>query len=275
MMTLRSLALAALLIPALSAQTPPATPAPQAKETEPDPATLRAMKSKVFEIKHRSPLWLSNSLRALTSGVKGSLINCTDRDGLNTISVRDFPENIATIEEAIKRLDVQPAVSKDPNVELHVQVLFASKQPAPVGSVPEELQPVIQSLKGALAYRGYTLAASFVQRWDTSSRRAVQGKGEIEGASLGLGTAKEPSALRLEWEATPSSLGDLQPSDASTLQIPKFQLQVGEQRGSGGRFDLAKIETSVNLKDGEHVVVGTSMIKDHGLIVVLSAKRVN
>ena len=277
MKPIHSLALAAMLaasLPALAQATPTPQAAPQAapaREPDPDPAILKAMRSKVFEVKHRNPMSLASSLRALSSGVRGARLDSTDRDGLNTISVRDFPENIATIEEALKRLDVPSTVLKIQDVELHVHVLFASKQPVPEGSVPEELQPVIKSLKGALAYRGYTLAATFVQRWDISSGRMIQGKGQVDGAKLGFGTTKDPSQLRFEWEASPGNGTEQKLNASSTLQIPKFQLILEERNGSGSH-DLAKIETSVNLKEGEHVVVGTSVIKDQGLIVVLTAK---
>jgi len=273
-----SLAFALLLALGLSvpAQAAPALQAaPQAapaREPDPDLAVLKAMKSRVFEVKHRSPGWLSQSLRALGSGVRGSRIDYTDREGINTISVRDFPENVTAIEEAIKRLDVPSTTPKAQDVELHVQVLFASKQPATEGSIPEELQPVIKSLKGALAYRGYTLAATFVQRWDISSGRMIQGKGQVEGANLGFGTTKDPSQLRFEWEASPANSIEPTLTASSSLHIPKFQLLMAEQINGSGFTSLAKIETSVNLKEGEHVVVGTSVIKNQGLIVVLTAK---
>lgn len=275
MTIVRALTLATLLASALAGQTPAATPAPQVKPAEPDLATLRAMKSKIFEIKHRHPTWLANSLRVLGSGVRGAQIDSNDQNGLNTISVRDFPENLTLIEEAIQRLDVPSAASKAPDMELHVQVLFASKQPSPVGSIPEELQGVVKSLKGALAYRGYMLAASFVQRWDIRSGRMIQGKGQIEGSALNLGTPKDPSLLRLEWEANSGLVMDQGPNAPASLQIPKFQFFVTEERSGGSSHSLAKIETGVSLKEGEHVVVGTSVIKDQGLVIVLTARRVN
>jgi len=269
------LSLAALLGTALpilaQTATPPVAAQPKAPEPDPDPAMLKAMRSKVFEIKHRNPLWLSFSLRGLGSGVRGSRLDHTDREGFNTITVRDFPENLAAIEEAIKRMDVPAVATKVQEVELHVQVLFASKHTMPESSVPDDLQPVIKSLKGALAYRGYTLAATFVQRWDLSNGRMIQGKGQVDGANLGFGTAKDPSVLRIEWEASPANGVEPKLNASSSLQIPKFQLEMKEPNSSGNNI-LAKIETSVNLKEGEHVVVGTSVIKDQGLVVVLTAK---
>lgn len=277
MNTIPSLALAALLALGLPGQAQ-TTPAPQAapqvapaREPDPDPAILKAMKSRVFEVNHRNPHRLVNSLRALCSGVRGSRIDAEEAEGIKTISVRDFPENISTIEEAIKRMDILSATSAIQDVELHVQVLFASKQPVPEGSLPEELQSVIKSLKGALNYRGYTLAASFVQRWDLSRARAIQGRGQIDGATFGFGTIKDPSQLRIEWEASPAMGFEPKLNAAFSLQIPKFALALEERNSSGGNT-LAKIDTSVNLKEGEHVVVGTSVIKDQGLVVVVTAK---
>jgi hypothetical protein len=267
-------ALLAIGLPAL-AQSTPAPQATPAKEPEPDLATLRAMKSKFFVIQHRDPASLCQALYPLQSGARAAKISWADRDGLNVISVRDFPENLATIEEAINRLDVPSAVSKAPDVELHIQVLFASKQPIAASNVPEELQEVVKSLKGALTYRGYTLVASFVQRCDGKSNRMIQGKGQIEGSALSLGTVKDPSQLRLEWEAS-NGLGMNQGLNApASFLIPKFQFFVTEERSGGSSHSLAKIETSVSLKEGEHVVVGTSVIKDQGLIIVLTARRVN
>lgn len=274
----QALSLVALLgtsFPALAQSSPtPAVAQPKTPDPDPDPVMLKAMKSKVFEIKHRNPLWLSLSLRGLGSGVRGSRLDHTDREGFSTITVRDFPENLAAIEEAIKRMDMPAAAPKIREVELQVQVLFASKHTASEGGIPEDLQSVIKSLKGALTYRSYALAATFVQRWDLSNGRMIQGKGQVDGANFGFGTAKDPTSLRIDWEAAPANGFEPKLNNDSSLQIPKFQLSL-EERNASGINGLAKIETSVNLKEGERVVVGTSVVKDQGLIVVLTARRLN
>ena len=280
-------ALLALGLPALAqtapasqtAPTPPPAP-PRPPEPDPDPAVLKAMKSKVIEIKYSNAFWLSEALRPLGSGVRGASLRSTNEGGLHLITIRDFPENLAAIEEAIKRQDVPTAAPQAQDVELQVQVFFASKQAAAESNVPGELQGIIKSLKGSLAYRGYTLAASFIQRWDPSSGRQIEGKGQIDGTPLALGTAKEPSQLRLRWAASPNR--EQQRQAGAPLQVPKFQFEATEDyeysdaKGSrSGTRTLAQMETSLTLREGEYVVVGTTMIKDHGLIVVLSARRVN
>jgi hypothetical protein len=281
-----SLPLAALLALCSQgfAQAPhqPATPKPTAVESlqalkavvedAPDPANLKAMKSKVFVIQHLDPYRLHGSLEPLASGTRGAKMTSQKQEGLNTISVRDFPENLAAIEEAIKRLDVPTNTQQTPDVELHIQVLFASKQATPEGNVPEELREVIKSLKGALAYRSYTLATSFVQRCDTKGH-TIQGRGVLEGADTGFGSVKNPSQLTLEWEASNGLELEQHQSASPSILIRKFQFYVNE-RSSKGSETLAKIETGVTLREGEHVVVGTSVVKDQGLIVVLTANQV-
>ena len=274
MTIIRALTLASLLASTLAAQTPSAAPAPQAKEAEPDLATLRAMKSKVFVIQHRDSYHLLLSLEALGSGARGARMNWAKQDGgPNTITVRDFPENIASIEEAIKRLDVPATARKAADVELHVQVLFASKSPAPDAGLPTDLQEVVKQLKGALAYRSYTLAASFVHRASVNGGRLIQGRGQLEGTTLTPATAKEPSVLNLDWESDRGV--SLEASDGGPARyfLRKFQFRLWERRGTSNE-NLAQLETDITLKDGEKVVVGTSVVKDRGLIVVLTARRV-
>src|SRR6266576_2542181 len=63
----------------------------------------KAFKNKVFEVRNRTALDLAAAVRLLGSGFKGA--GLAINSDLHTITVRDFPENIAAIEEALSRLD--------------------------------------------------------------------------------------------------------------------------------------------------------------------------
>src|SRR5262247_1689529 len=76
------------------AQTQP-TPAPASNYVD-----FSGFKGKVFDVKHRDPRALIEALRPLLSGFKGATIAYSDE--FKTLSVRDFPENIAVVEEALK-----------------------------------------------------------------------------------------------------------------------------------------------------------------------------
>ena len=113
-----------LVSSAIGQQAQPATTAPTAQPTvrTPDYVDSSGFKGKVFDVKNRDPRSLVEALRPLGSGFKGATIAYSDE--FKTLTVRDFPENTASIEEALKRLDTpQPA---QPDVELRMNVLVAS-----------------------------------------------------------------------------------------------------------------------------------------------------
>lgn len=245
-----------IVIPAALAQQPNST---QDKPKE-DFVTERQFKSKIFEVKHREPSSLANVLRQLGSGFRGAGISANNE--FNTLTVRDFPENLVTIEEAIKRLDTPAAPPS--SVQMHMHVLLASNRtgPTPAGEIPVELKDVITELRGTLTYRNYELITSVLQRL-TETNRGLNGSGlaQIPGGQSGVTTAQyEYSVNQLSF--VPSASG------AEAIQIQDFTFTlVGE--GIRGR-----VQTALNLRDGEKVVVGTATINDRALIVVLISKIV-
>ena len=72
----------------------PSQPAPVDKYV-----TNTGFKNRVFEVHNRMPEDLVPVIRLLTSGFKGAELAASNE--FRTITVRDFPENIAAIEEAI------------------------------------------------------------------------------------------------------------------------------------------------------------------------------
>lgn len=280
------LALAALLgvgLPALAQEkTPPPAKAPDASavrplkamvEDEPDPAVLKAMRSQIFVIQHRDAGHLESILRPLGSGIRGARMTSTSSRDFNAISVRDFPENLTSIGAAIQRLDVPAPGKPTQNVELHIQVLFASKAPTPESDIPEELRKVLGTLRGTLAYRGFAPVASFVQRAQVGGRdqHEISGTGVVDPKVIDKEGTKLPSEWRVTWWAGQPSLNV--PNEGPALfDLKGFGVKVSES-GPKGTQVLADFSTSLSLKEGETVVVGTSVVKDRGLIVVVSARR--
>jgi hypothetical protein len=239
-----------------------ATPAPA--KSEPDFVTEKGFKSKVFEIKYRDAYNLSSVLRQLGSGFKGASVSANTE--LKTITVRDFPENLATMEEAIKRLDT-PAAPR-PNIELHIHVLVASNTSGAsdtTAQVPAELKDVLTQLRGTLNYRNYELAATVVQRL-TETQRGLQGTGTGEFSIV----LPAPGVMSMPYDYVLNSISLVQnPTGAPTVQINEFIFKATTDK------DHAQVQTALNLRDGEKVVVGTATIRNRALIVVLSAKLVN
>jgi hypothetical protein len=228
--------------------------------------TEKGFKSKVFEVKYRDAGSLGNVLRQLGSGFKGASVFANSE--FKTITVRDFPENLATIEEALKRLDT-PAAPR-PNIELHMYMLMASNTsayvPSPTAEVPAELKGVLTQLRETLSYRNYELATSIIQRLTETQRGLLRGKGTAEIS----GGPPPATTIALPYEYTINSVSLVQnATGAPTVQINEFAFYTLSERNQ------AQVQTALNLRDGEKVVVGTATLRDRALIVVLTAKLVN
>jgi hypothetical protein len=252
---LLTLALVLAFVSVSSAQQPTPSPA----QHQPEAFAERSFKSKVFEVKFRDPNSLVNALFHLGSGFKGSTMSANSE--LRTITVRDFPDNIVNIEEALKRLDA-PAAPR-PNIELHMHVLIASNAGGPGTDVPADLKDVLTQLRGTLNYRNYELVASIVQRL-TETPRGLQGSGIAELPSVNAGTPN--SAMAYEYYLNNVSLVQ-NATGASSVQIAEFTFLTLEK-------ERARIQTALNLRDGEKVVVGTATIRNRALVIVLTAKLI-
>lgn len=220
--------------------------------------TEKSFKNKVFEVKYRDPNSLANVLMRLTSGFKGAGI--TPNAEFRTLTVRDFPENIATIEEALKRLDTPSA--PHPNIELHMYVLLASNEAGASSDTPAELKDVLTELRATLNYKKYELAASVVQRL-TETSNVLQGAGtaEVPSANSGAPDSPMPYEYYLRSVSLVENVGGV-----PRLEIGDFGFTASTDK------DRARIQTALNLRDGEKVVVGTATIRSRALIVVLTAK---
>ena len=233
------------------------------KKAEEEFNTVREYKNKVFTVQHRDAKTIHTTIKLLGSGFKGAgfVIN----DELKTITVRDFPENLAAIEDAIKRLD-QPA-PRQPGLELKIAVLIASKTALNGGAVPDELAPVIKQLQSTLRYAHYGLMTSSVHR--TKVGNGVEGSGVAEPDLLGM-TASQERPILYTYNIQRITSG----GDSSTFDIERFafSMRVPLDIGNGSvQYQSVGFETPVSIRQGEKVVIGTTTMRDKALIVVVTA----
>jgi hypothetical protein len=247
------------------------TPAPPPAQRQPEYVEEKGFKGRVFEIKHRNPSALINAIAPLGSGFRGATIRASDE--FNTITVRDFPENIAAMEEAIKRLDVPDAPS--PDIEFHVHVLIASNAATTASEFPAELADVVKQLKATLNYKNYGLMTSAIQR-GKEGRRGIRGEGVAESKLFELATPENnPIFFVYNMENISANRAA---SGAATAQIEVFSfrmrvpINVGSAVKSAIQYQDVGFNTPVSVRDGEKVVVGTTTMGDKGLVVVLITK---
>ncbi|MEJ7622474.1 MAG: secretin N-terminal domain-containing protein [Pyrinomonadaceae bacterium] len=244
---------------AASAQTPAPAPADNY-------VTEKGFKSRVFQVKSRDADSLSRVLRALGSGFKGASI--TSNAEFRTLTVRDFPENIAAIEEALTRLDT-PAAPR-PNIELHVHVLLASRTgETGAAQIPAELKDVLTQLRDTFNYKSFEIATSVNQRL-TETDRGLNNGGSARITKTTATGAPDFHLLNYTYSIGGVSLTNTPGSTASSIQMNEFSFSATVPNTNLG----ARVSTALNLRDGEKVVVGTAAFEDRALIVVLTARLI-
>ena len=235
------------------------SPAPRATDAarEESFVTEKGFASRVFEVKHREASDLAAVLRPLGSGYRGATVS-SNRD-FKTISVRDFPENIAAIEAALKRLDVAEApgrMSAAPLGPGGFQCRGGGRE------VPGRSQgrcrrsqddPDLQELLA-----GRQLRAAGPGRF---TRNPGRGPDRPRPHEPGQGDG-EDNAARVSRQLTLAEPGG---AGAEMVRLDGFALTLV----GGGR---AQLKTDVTLRDDKKVVVGTSTVQDRGLVVVVSAR---
>ncbi|HVF56776.1 MAG TPA: hypothetical protein VM934_11535 [Pyrinomonadaceae bacterium] len=241
--------------------------APGAASAEDNAISEKGFRNRVFEIKYRDPNTLVGVLYALGSGFKGATI--THSQTFKTITVRDFPENIATIEEAIKRLDT-PEPSR-PDIEFRVHILIASNGGTGTSQFPAELTDVLKQLQSTLSYKNYSLMTSQVLR-TKEGPTGVSNKGVAE-LKLSTETAASNNPIFYEYRLSMISLED-GAAGASKVQIGNFNFAMRiplNVSAASLQYESIGFTTPVSVRQGEKVVVGTTTMQDKGIIIVLAA----
>ena len=241
----------------------PSQPAPADKYV-----TNSGFKNRVFEVHNRMPDDLIAVIRLLTSGFKGAELAASNE--FRTITVRDFPENIAAIDEAIKRLDT-PEVAR-PNIELRMHVLLASKKVDTSNEYPADLKDVIAELEKTLSFKDYSLLTSIVQR--TRESRGThsgylegRGSAEVSWPSSTMVGVTDRRISNYQFSANSIALTS-SPSGAIEIQLGEFTFSLT----TPGSPTEARIRSDVRMRDGEKVVVGTAGFSDKALILVMTAR---
>jgi hypothetical protein len=238
----------------------------QTKQSDPQWVDFSGFKGKIFEVKNRDPRDLAKVLAPLGSGFKGAFIQPNYEH--KTLGVRDFPENLAAIEEAIKRLDtpLPPAPPRPitPNIEITAYLLLASNGGTPgveSPSLPSQLKDVIAQLQTTLSYKSYLLLTPIVHR------AKLDGGGVSSG-----GTATLPDkSLSASYQLKIQRIISADEPSVIVLDYLSFSIR-GASDQDHAQIGSANIETRLNVRDGEKVVVGTASLKDRALILVLTTK---
>jgi hypothetical protein len=238
----------------------------QEKAATDDYTTTREFRSKVFEVHNREAREVAASIKLLGSGFKGAAVSVNDE--MHTITVRDFPENLASIESAITRLD--HSIADAPDIEMKISVLIGSKTPlAGAASIPDELAPVVKQLESTLRYAHYGLMTAMVQR--TKPGNGLEGSGVAEPTLLGM-TVKEGLPIMYNYRLRRITATN---GERPSIDIESFNFSMRVPISVGGaqptQYQSIGFETPVSVRQNEKVVIGTTTMGEQALIVVVTA----
>jgi type II secretory pathway component GspD/PulD (secretin) len=256
---LLALALLLLAAPAALAQS-------EASRQEDNYVTQKMFQNRVFDVKNRDPQSLVRVLAPLTSGFRGAIVSANPE--FRTISVRDFPENIAVIEEAIRRLDTPEAAR--PTVEYHVYLLVGTNDETTRDRYPAELTATVKELQSSLGYKNFSLMGSQIVR-------SKEGRGEnsnkgVADFRMPNDTPANKSPVYYDYVMRGVSLEGA--AGHARVQIEDFVMVLKVPLWLGGDklvYESVSFKNPVALREGERVVAGTISIADKNVVVILSA----
>ena len=247
-----------------------------ARAQEPKPAppaddsvvSGKGFSNEIFEVRNRDPLALSSVLRPLGSGFKGAVLQPNQEFG--TITVRDFPENLAVIREAIRRLDTpQPP---RPGIEFHVHLLVGTNDERVTSDFPAKLGDIVQQLRASLGFKNFSVMGSQMMRSKEERGVDVYNKGV---ADLKVVNASLASANPVFYEYHLRSFSVAEGGGAPRILIDDFNLTLRMPlllSTDKVTYEQVGFRNPVSLREGERVVAGTTSVGDKSVVVVLTAR---
>jgi hypothetical protein len=151
------------------------------------------------------------------------------------------------------------------NVELVFYIIAAGREDL-TAKLPGDLEPVVKQLRNTFTYPGYRVLESFATRLRDGSDRH-EGSGTI------------PAVGSYSWVIPRMTVNPSEKGNVIRLEALSFDFRTVEQRGSGTEkttsFESARIASSLDVREGQKVVVGKSSYGGGAYFLVVTAKVVD
>ena len=216
---------------------------------------------KLFLLKYADPAKVADLLRVFNASVS---LN----SDMHALAVKTTPgPSMAAIEEAIQRLDVPSAASK--NIEMTAYLLIGGETAGTEPSaMPKELDSVVTQLKNAFAFKSYRLLDILALR----TRVGQHASTSSVGRPIQIGT--NSPAPTTQFRINSAGIG----SDETTVRIDGLNLNTRiPVQSSPGQYSFSEVglQADVDIKQGQKVVIGRVSVAESALFVVLTAQVVN
>lgn len=198
------------------------------------------------------------------------------RNSGEIVVVTGLPDKVAVAEAILKAMDVPPppAVPKK-NIQLTAYLIVAASTGAQGTPIPKDLESPVAQVASMFSYKSFILLDSIVMRATENSSAKVSGL--LPNGAMPVDSFFPRGSiynLDVRGIALPA-----QPEN--TMQISGFHLDL--QRNTGidkegrDKFQSVTLQTNVDMKEGQKVVVGKANIdgSSNAVIVILTAKVVD
>ncbi|MBV8808283.1 MAG: hypothetical protein JO033_06370 [Acidobacteriaceae bacterium] len=201
----------------------------------------------------------------------GSNVSAAADNALQAIVLTGNTSDVSSVEQMVKELDTAAASSRD--FELTIWAIGGSNDPesAPEGQIPESIAPVVKQLRAIFPYKTYDVLSTMLIR---SREGTSAGNGGVMHAFSKTPSAPFPSTYNVHYADSTVSMDER----TALIHLHDFRFVTHVPVGSGSQWqnEEVSIQTDVDLRDGQKVVVGKSNVgsSDSALFVVLSARLV-
>jgi len=216
----------------------------------------------VVEVKQGDPRAIWSTLQAVLPGI--SLNN-------RMLIIRGQEAVVATIEEAIKKLDVAPppttpppALRPAPNVELTLQLLQGSNKTEAGGDIPSDLDATVRQLKTAFPYKNYRILDTEITRGRNANR--TESSGTLPGEEVSF----------FQFQYTPHVNPGPAPRSVH-LEKLRFDLRFKvytDPAKTQFQYQSTGINTEIDVREGQKTVVAKTNIagSDDAVFLVVTPK---
>ncbi len=212
----------------------------------------------------------------------GSHAIVQENSGLRVIVVRGTPADVAGVERTIHELDtISDTDSRGKNIELVIYVLDGSMGHADGRSESDiaALAPVYKQLRAVFPFKSYELLSTMLMRSGQSMPSSTTGMMKSLQNNPDFSV---PGSYKIYYDAATVS-DDVPPNIhlrnfIFSAKIPFLSSALKNKDGSNATTQYQQsefgIQTDVDLREGQKVVVGTSNIEPGGatIFVVVTAK---
>ena len=238
--------------------------------------SLRANESQVLQVQYADV----NQVAEMLCNVllpEPSKLRIAPNEGTGKLMVWGSPDLVEMVKKLVEQMDVPPTPKpKQKNFRI-IGYLIEATEEDQGGEVPEALQPVVAELQETFVYRHYNLLDTMIllcREEETAETSGRLPSGDESPASCTFrvqaprfipeegGGVISLSDLRLDYE--------VQEPDISQTPGVRAVVRAGERRSFG-------IQTGVDLRPGQTVVVGKSRVENNSdaLFLVMSAEVVD